>query len=68
MHEALRSRPILSLPETCRSTGLSYPAASSAMALLAKLGIAREITGKRRGRLYAYDQYVAALSEGAEPL
>lgn len=66
VHEALKSRPILSLPEVRRSTGLSYPAASSAMELLAELGIAREITGKRRNRLFVYYQYLATRSEGAE--
>jgi hypothetical protein len=33
---------------------------------LAELGIVREITGRRRERVYAYDQYVAILNEGAE--
>ena len=63
VHEALKSRPILSLPEVCRSTGLSYPAASSAMELLTELGIARETTGKRRNRLFVYDRYLATLSK-----
>jgi Fic family protein len=66
VHEALKSRPILSLPEACRRTGLSFPAASSAMELLAELGIAREITGKRRNRLFLYDSYLEALNEGTE--
>ena len=66
VHEALKSRPIVSLPEVCRSTGLSYPAASSAMELLTELGIARESTGKRCGRLFVYDRYLATLSEGTE--
>lgn len=68
LHEALKLRPILSLPEVCRSTGLSFPAASSAMSLLTELGIAREITGKRRNRLFVYDQYLGALNEGTEAL
>ena len=66
VHETLKSRPIVSLPEVCRSTGLSYPAVSSAMELLTELGIAREITGKRRNRLFVYDHYLATLSEGTE--
>jgi Fic family protein len=66
VHEALKSRPILSLPEVCRRTGLSYPAASSAMELLTNLGIACETTGKRRNRLFVYDDYLAALNEGTE--
>ncbi len=67
VHEALKARPILSLPEICRTTGLSFPAASSAMALLTEMRIARELTGRRRDRLFAYDRYLATLNEGTEP-
>ncbi len=67
VHEALKARPILSIPEVCRATGLSFPAASSAMDLLTELGVAREITGKRRDRLFAYDRYLARLNEGMQP-
>ncbi len=66
LHEALKSKPMLSLPEAARQTKLSFHAAASAMDLLAAQGIAREITGKRRGRLYAYHRYLAILGEGAE--
>jgi hypothetical protein len=27
----------------------------------------REVTGRQRGRLYIYDEYLAILSEGTEP-
>jgi Fic family protein len=66
VHEALKERPILSLPAICEKTGLSFPAASSAMELLVELGIARELTGRRRNRLFVYDGYLARLSEGTE--
>jgi Fic family protein len=66
VHEALKARPILSLPAVCEATGLSFPAASSGMDLLEGLGVARELTGKRRNRLFVYDSYLAALSEGTE--
>lgn len=66
MHEALMARPILSLPVACKETGLSFQAAATAMETLARLGIAREITGKRRGRLFAYEGYLTVLSEGTE--
>jgi Fic family protein len=66
LHEAMKARPITSMTEVCRSTGLSFPAASSAMDLLVELGVARELTGRRRNRLFAYDGYVAVLSEGTE--
>jgi hypothetical protein len=38
------------------------------MQTLESLGIARELTGKRRNRLFGYDEYVAILSEGTERL
>jgi len=66
VHDALKARPILSLPEICRTTGLSFPAASSAMSLLVELGIARELTGRRRDRLFVYDGYLTLLNQGTE--
>ena len=35
---------------------------------LAELGIVRETTGKQRGRIYAYSDYLALLDRGTEPL
>ena len=66
VHEALKARPILSMPDVCNATRLSFPAASSAMELLSGLGIAKELTGKRRNRLFVYDRYLAILNEGTE--
>ena len=66
VHEALKARPILSMPEVSKSSGLSFPAASSGMERLVELGLARELTGKRRNRLFVYDQYLSTLSEGTE--
>ena len=66
-HEALKEQPILSSPHICRRTNLSFPAVARAMERLVKLGIAREITGKRRNRLFVYDKYLSILNEGAEP-
>lgn len=67
VHQALKSRPILSLSTLSQRAGLSFPAASSAIDLLGELGLTRELTGKRRNRLFAYDRYLAILSEGTEP-
>jgi Fic family protein len=66
VHQALKARPIQSMSALCASTGLSFPAVSSAMDLLLELGIARELTGKRRNRLFLYDRYLAILNEGTE--
>jgi hypothetical protein len=34
------------------------------MKVLVDLGIARELTGGRRNRVFAYDRYLAILGEG----
>ncbi len=66
VHDALKAQPILSLPAVCRHTHLSFATASAAMKVLANNGIAQEITGKRRNRLFVYDQYLSILNEGTE--
>lgn len=66
VHDALKARPILSLPVASRDTKLSFRATASAMELLATHGIAREITGKRRNRLFVYDRYLSVLNEETE--
>ncbi len=42
-------------------SGLGLP-----MEALVNLKIAREITGKRRDRIFVYDQYLSILNEGTE--
>ena len=64
VHEALKARPIQSLPGVRHASGLSFPTAASAMDFLIERGIARELTGKRRNRLFVYDRYLAILNEG----
>jgi len=66
--EAFRRRPLATLPVLAGQVGISYPTAARAVAALERLGIVREITGRRRERVFAYDRYVAVLNEGAEPL
>ena len=66
LHEALKRRPVRTMASTVKATGLSFPAVSSAMRLLIDLEIARELTGRRRNRVFAYDRYLAELAEGTE--
>lgn len=67
-YEVLRRRPLTSISQIKELSGMSFPTASKAIEALAELGIAREITGGRRNRLFVYDAYLAILSEGTEPL
>jgi len=67
-YAALRRRPLTSTKQLKELSGLSFPTSGKAIEALVELGIAREITGGRRNRLFAYDAYLAILSEGTEPL
>jgi hypothetical protein len=64
----LSKRPLTSTKQLMELSGLSFPTASKVIETLVELGIAREITGGRRNRLFAYDAYPKNPSEGAEPL
>lgn len=66
VYEVLKARPILSLSEVCKRTTLSFPAVSRAMNLLVEKEVALEVPVKRRGRLFAYKQYLSILNEGTE--
>lgn len=66
VHDALKTRPVTTLQEVARRASLSFPAASAGMTLLLELGIARELTGKKRNRIFVYDRYLDHLSEGTE--
>ena len=68
VHQALITRPISTLSDVSDRASLTFPTASSGMRLLAELGVASEITGQPRNRLFAYDRYIDILNEGTEPL
>lgn len=64
----LRARPVATIQELSARTRVSFPTAAKAVEILMASGIVRELTGGRRNRVFAYDRYLAILSEGAEPL
>ena len=66
--DALRDRPLATVNALTESTGVSYPTVARAVEALENLGIVREITGRKRERVFAYSRYVAILNEGTEPL
>ena len=68
LHEALQRNPITSAIRAKEALLSSIPTVTKAIRALEKLGIVRELTGGKYGRLYAYDRYLAILSEGTEPL
>ena len=66
--QSLHERPVITLNEVSRRTGLSFPTSAKAVAALTAQGLVRELTGFRRNRVFAYDRYLAILGEGTEPL
>ncbi|HYW85143.1 MAG TPA: hypothetical protein VFB30_17910 [Spirochaetia bacterium] len=49
-------------------TGLVPNTVRKVFSAMAKAGIVREITGKRRNRLFAYGELLDAMDEGTKPL
>ena len=66
VHEALQRRPVASVASLVGQSGLTTPTVTAAISGLTKLGIVREITGRRRGRLFSYDAYLNLLQEGTQ--
>lgn len=68
LHEAFTRHPLLTTSRLGKDTGLSKPAIARGLAAMEAHGIVREITGKQRYKIYAYQTYLDILSEGAQPL
>jgi cell filamentation protein, protein adenylyltransferase len=68
VHQALTQSPVLTAPKTVQLTGLTFPTVLTSMKHLEKLRIVRELTGKQRDRVFAYNSYIKTLSEGTAPL
>jgi Fic family protein len=62
--ELLRDRIALSIPRATQQLGLTWPTVNAAMKRLVDLGVAREMTGRARDRVYAYDRQLRILSDG----
>jgi len=65
---ALRQRPVLTLNHLRDVHGMTFPTAAKSMNSLVTLGIARELTGQRRNRVFVYDSYLNVLNEGGQPI
>lgn len=66
--QEVQTTPIFSIQTAVRKTGISFPTVNACVGHMRKLGLLREITGKRRRRLFVYDAYLNILNEGTEPL
>ena len=68
VHHLLQQKPVITVPEAARRLGMSEPTVRKSIRHMEQLGILREITGKRRGRLFVYGGYLKILERGTEPL
>lgn len=65
--DALTRRPLLSPSIAAANAGLAPSTVNNGFRALEGAGLVREITGRRRDRVYAYSPYLAILAEGTEP-
>ncbi len=68
VHRMLSHRPLQSIKDMAGTLGLSYPAVARSLEALADLGIVREITGRQRNRIFAYQAFLDILNEDATSL
>lgn len=66
IHGLLEKHCLLSLAIAKKELGLSLPTVTQAMARLQRLGIVREVTGKRRKQVFSYHAYWKLISKGME--
>lgn len=68
IHDQLQQNPYVKAGSLALSTGLSQPTINAALfELQFSSGIVQEITGRQRGRVFAYQAYLDILNEGTTP-
>ncbi len=65
---AMRQRPVATIQALNRRSGLTVPTVTKAISRLVVAGVAAELTGRKRDRVFAYQGLLDILNEGAEPL
>jgi Fic family protein len=66
LHQALLRQPIATPGWLATQTGLTPATVSNGLNQLETLGIVKELTGKKRGRIYVYAAYIEILDQGNE--
>jgi Fic family protein len=65
VYDLFRRRIVVSPSRGAEETGLTWPTVRNAIRNLEELGIVRETTGRKWGRLYVYSEQLRLLNEGA---
>jgi Fic family protein len=61
--ETLFRIPIVDVASARRATGLSHPAANSLVAAMVDAGILAEVTGRKRNRVFRFEEYLSLFAE-----
>lgn len=64
VYDLLRDRVLISPTRAAADLGLTWPTVQAAMSRLEQLGIASEVTGRKRNRLYVYQKQLRTLDHG----
>lgn len=64
LFDRLPTAPVVTAQSVSEALGVTAPPARKAVELLEAIGVLRETTGNKRGRVYAYHEYLRALTGG----
>jgi Fic family protein len=68
VYDLLEKQIYATVPNVQKQLAISAPTARGALTELLKLGIAKEVTGQKRNRVYVYETYLEILQRGTEPI
>src|SRR5215203_2483140 len=66
IHELLQKKPIISVPMASKALNLSAPTVRNSIDKLNEIDLVKEITGKKRDRLFSYQSYLDILQAETE--
>jgi Fic family protein len=67
VHRSLQRQPIATAGSLGAATGLTPATINKSLAHLERIRIVKELTSRRRGRVFSYAKYIDILNEGMEP-
>jgi len=67
VHRALMEHPIATSGSLVEKTGITSATVNKALGHLEQLGIVKELTARKRNRLFSYAGYIEIMSRGTEP-
>ncbi len=67
IHRVLMERPITTSGWLVEKTGITPATVNKCLVHLERLGIVRELTSRKRNRIFSYTGYVDIINQGSEP-